>query len=105
MDNLKKTDFQCLICNKILNDPIDLPCNCTIFHKHLKDDSVKNGLIKCGTCNEEFLVKDLKIKVNKIAKLFLDSEQHLGNEEKQLKSEVHILMKKFHQFNEKISST
>jgi hypothetical protein len=62
MDKRKKTDFQCFICNRILNSPIDLPCNCgncTICQKHLKDDSVKNGLIKCETCKKVFLVKDI----------------------------------------------
>ena len=82
MNKLNKADFVCLICNKILNDPIDLPCDCgnsTICKKHLKDNSVKDGSIKCETCKEHFLVKDIKIKVNKFAKLFLDSEHHLSN--------------------------
>ena len=62
MEKLKKTDFACLICNKILNDHIQLPCYCTICHKHLKDGSVKDGQIKCATCKKDFMVKDMEIR-------------------------------------------
>jgi ribosomal protein L37AE/L43A len=83
-----------------LNISLNLKPTCTICHKHLKDGSVKNGLIKCETCKKEFLVKDIKIKENKFAKIVLDSEQHLSNEEKQVKSEIHDLLNKFQELNE-----
>ena len=67
MENRKKTDFQCFICKKILNNPIDLPCNCgncTICQKHLKDDSAKNGSITCESCKKEHLARNIELKVN-----------------------------------------
>ena len=92
MDNRKKTDFQCFICKKILNNPIDLPCNCgncTICQKHLKDDSAKNGSIKCETCKKEYLARNIELKVNIRAKKALDAEQYLSKEEKQAKNEIY----------------
>ena len=106
MNKLNKADFVCLICNNILHDPIDLPCdcgNCTICKKHLKDNSVKDGSIRCETCKEQFLIKDIKIKVNKFAKIVLDSEQHLSNEEIHVKSEINNLLNTLHQLNEEFT--
>ena len=59
MDKFKKTDFLCLICKNILNDPIQVPCYCTICQRHLKDASVNPGLIKCETCIEAILEKKM----------------------------------------------
>ena len=84
----KKAELLCSICNKIVREPIYLPCHCTICHAHLKDDSVKNGLIKCLTCDDEFVVKIGEHKVNKFAKMLLDAEDYLSSEEKELKQQI-----------------
>ena len=68
MSSLKKSDFICRICHKILSDPINLPCHCVICSEHLSDSSVKDGLIKCEPCDDEFIVKDMKIKENTLLK-------------------------------------
>ncbi len=94
MNGVKKSDLECLICNKILNEPIYLPCCCTICHMHLKDDSVKYGLIECGKCSKDFLVAEINITTNKFIKNYLDTEEHLSTEEKELKLQILDLIDK-----------
>ena len=91
----KKSDLACSICHMIIHDPIDFPCHCTICHKHLKDDSVKDGLITCVNCDEEFVVKDLKYKANRYVKTILDSEDYLSDEEKSIKRNLYTLTYQF----------
>jgi DNA-directed RNA polymerase subunit M/transcription elongation factor TFIIS len=85
MRSLNKLDFMCQICKKILTDPIHLPCFCTICNEHLSDKSVKDGLIKCEPCGDDFRVKDIKVKENKILKKVLAAERSFGNQEKEAK--------------------
>ena len=40
--------------------------------------------------------------MNKFAKIVVNHEQHLSDEEKQVKSEILILLNKFHQLNEEL---
>ena len=89
--DFEKSDLLCLICNKILSGPRQLPCLCTICDIHLKDGSVKNGLITCVSCGEEFAVKNIQCKVNKLAKYLLDKEEHLSSKEKEVKSSIEEL--------------
>ena len=98
MGSIKKTDLICLICNKLLLEPIHLPCTCTICHKHLKDNTVKNGFIKCEICQEEFCVKNIEIKVNKLAKIVLDAGDFLSDEDKELKSQFNGLLNRFQNY-------
>ena len=37
------------------------------------------------------MVKDMEINENKLAKIFLEAELHLRNEEKQVKGEINVL--------------
>ena len=95
MLNLKKAELLCNICGNILKDPINLPCFCMICHKHLKDDTVKNGLIKCLPCNDEFLATNIKVKFNRLAKINLEAEDYLSPDEKQTKREINDLLAQF----------
>ena len=95
MVNLSKSKLQCQICGKILNDPVHLPCYCTICQVHLTDSSVKYGLIKCEPCGEKFVVKGMQLKTNKYAQFILDSDGYLSPEEKSVKLEMQKLLKNF----------
>ena len=100
MSDLKKIAFTCGICNKILKDPIHLPCYCTICIEHFSDNSVKDGLIKCETCEDVFVVKGIIIKENKRLKKVLEAEHHLTNQEKEAKKEIHDQIEQFQQLYE-----
>ena len=95
LTSMSKSDLQCHLCSKILKEPVNLPCHCTICHGHLTDGSVKDGIIKCESCNEMFAVKDIELVVNKYAKLILDAEVHLSPEEKAMKREIEKLCNEF----------
>ena len=93
----KKAELLCSICNKIVREPIYLPCHCTICDIHLTDTSVQNGLIPCVTCGDKFVVKSIEYKVNKLAKCILDKEEHLSSEEKIIKSAINSVFAQFTQ--------
>ena len=102
MSNVNKSALQCHLCSKILKDPVNLPCQCTICHNHLKDDSVKDGILTCVECGDKFVVKDMQLKVNKLAKRILDAENHLSPEEKDAKTEMQLLLNEFQQLYDKL---
>ena len=102
MVNFRKSELQCQLCSKILKDPVNLPCQCTICHGHLKDGSVKDGLIKCEPCGDNFVVKDIHLKVNTLAKRILDAEGHLSPQEKNIKSKIQKLLNELQQLNDQI---
>ena len=95
MTNVSKSDLKCQLCSKILKDPVNLPCYCTICHAHLTDGSAKDGVILCESCGETFVVKDMHSKVNKLFKRILDAEGHLSPQEKAVKSEIQYLLNEF----------
>ena len=100
MVNFRKSELQCQLCSKILKDPVNLPCQCTICHGHLKDGSVKDGLIECVPCGEKFVVKGIQLKVSKYAKL--ESEGSLSPVEKAAKSKTQKLHNEFQQLYDKL---
>ena len=89
------------MCNKVLKDPVNLPCQCTICQVHLK--SAKDGLISCEVCEKEFVVKNIECKVNKLAKKALDAEYYLSTEEKELKRDIHDMLLAFQQLRDQLS--
>ena len=102
MINSSKSAIQCQLCNKILKDPVHLPCYCTICHAHLTDGSAKDGRITCVECKDTFVVKDMELKVSKWAKRILDVEGHLTLEEKSAKNEKHQLLNEFQLFYDQL---
>jgi hypothetical protein len=81
-----KTEIICNICKMILNNPISLPCYCVVCDIHLKDNSVKNGWIKCLNVIKVFEIAKNEFKPNKMIKNILKKELHLSDEEKTLKN-------------------
>jgi WD40 repeat protein len=97
MNTLNKSDVTCRICHMVLRDPIQLPCFCTICKEHISDNTVKDGLIKCDPCGDDFRVIDIKVKENTVLKKVLEAEHHLSNQEKEAKKEIHDKINQFHQ--------
>ena len=92
MLNLKKTQLLCNICHNILKDPIQLPCFCMVCHMHLNDDTVKNGIITCLPCGDEFVASNIKVKFNKLAEISIGAEDYLSKDEQQKKHEINDLL-------------
>ena len=102
MVSSSKSELQCQICGNILKDPVHLPCYCTICHAHLTDGSAKDGRITCVECKDTFVIKDMHSKVNRHAKLILETEGHLSPEEKAAKSQIQKLLNEFQQLYDQL---
>jgi hypothetical protein len=89
-----KSQFSCSYCSRIFKDPIQLPCDDSIYHEHLSERNVvKENRIKCKKCNEEFVVKGKQFKSNDdLRKLLERSESYLSEEESSLKK----ITRRFH---------
>ena len=102
-----KAQLTCKQCNQILEDPVYFPCFCTVCHVHLRDATDKNkGMIKCVTCDKEFDINHIEVKINAHAKILLQADEHLHEKEKVLKNDMHTLIDQFEeirtQFNERL---
>jgi hypothetical protein len=75
--------FICSICNDYLNNPVNLPCHCTICKHHLDKD-----VIECKFCNEIFNLPHDGIRENKRIKLIIESNGHLSEDEKNFRQNI-----------------
>ena len=99
-----KLDFQCSCCNKILKNPIHLPCFCdTICAEHLNDSNVlKEKCIKCNKCNQIFPLNECDFKSNEIVQNLLAKEIYLSDNEKKLKKSLETRLKLFYDLAEQL---
>ena len=88
MSLFNKSDLVCKICQRILDDPIHLPCFCTICKAHLQDKSVKNGTLSCESCGDTFDVENLKVRTNTHVKIIVEANEHLTQQEKDVKRDI-----------------
>ena len=101
------TNLVCTICKKILSEPVSLSCNCTVCKCHLDDlcKSLKRGgnsLITCPSCQEEFHVPKQGFKINKLSKVIIDTDEHLMETEKELKTMLGSLLVDFENLVKKL---
>jgi hypothetical protein len=75
--------FICNICNDYLNDPVNLPCHCTVCNDHLTKSE-----IKCQSCNETFVLPHEGIRENKKLKQIIERGGHLTEEERNFKQTI-----------------
>jgi hypothetical protein len=85
-----KSDFECSHCQKILKDPIHLPCNCDcICFEHLEASNVlESNSIKCKACNVKFELNSREFKSNQRLQSLLNKEIYLSDEEKSVKKSL-----------------
>ena len=108
MSNIKlsqKTDFACGYCNKILKEPIQLPCNALICTDHTKN--LEENVFKCKSCNQEHIVPESGfLKAAKLQDL-IDLDAFLTKNEKEHKKSLNSLFEKtcelFDDFNLKFN--
>jgi hypothetical protein len=100
----EKSQVTCSYCSRIVKDPILLPCNDSICREHLNErDVVRENIIKCAKCNEEFQVNGLEFKSNIELMKLLESHSYLSSEEIELKRELEDSIQKFFEFYDKFS--
>ena len=83
-----KSDFTCKTCNKILNEPISVPCTClSICKLHVDNLNVKTKAtsMTCQFCKKKFDIPKDGFPENKMIKSLIEKEIHLSDEEKALK--------------------
>ena len=94
MSLLVKSEIVCNTCKLILRDSVTLPCSSDICGEHLRDGTVKNGVI---TCEKNFDVPRIGFAPNFELANLLASKSHLSNEEKTTKRAIQDLI---HQLEE-----
>ena len=92
MSLLVRSEIVCNICKFILKDPVTLPCSSDICGKHLRDGTVKNGVITCEKCKKNFDVPRKGFAPNFELANLLANEFHLSNEEKTTKQVIQDLI-------------
>jgi WD40 repeat protein len=86
-----KSDFTCKTCNKILWDPISIPCTCNTMCKiHVDNLNVKQKVssITCQFCKKKFDIPKDGFPENKMVKSLIEREIHLSDDEKALKESL-----------------
>ena len=83
-----KSEMICSICKLILKDPVSLPCSSAICDGHLRDDTAKNGTIRCLECDQEFDISQRGFPQHKMASNILVKKLHLSDEEKAIKQAI-----------------
>jgi hypothetical protein len=100
-----KSNWTCSYWNKILKDPILLPCEDNICRQHLiEKDVVKQNAIKCVKCKENFPLKDREFKSIKTLKQLIEEKSYLSEEEMNLKQNLEESIRKFFGFYDEFIS-
>ena len=101
----EKIKFQCIICKKILKEPISLPCLCTSLCKDHVSNMVKkksNLEIQCRDCRQVFIIPN-GFKENKQFKGIIDMGIYLTHEEKVLKAEMKKTLSDINEFVDQLN--
>ena len=84
-----KFKFECFICNKILLEPIKLPCNGRICAEHIQN--LTKSVFECKSCKKEHFmhqhefIRDLELQKQ------IDADRHLTANEKKHQSSINSL--------------
>jgi WD40 repeat protein len=84
-----KSVYTCCHCNKILKNPIRLPCNISICFEHTKSQT--NNVFNCKSCLKEHIIPQIGFVQDVDLKRQIDSDQHLTDSEKEHKHSLNAL--------------
>ena len=89
---MSKKFLECMICLNIMEEPVIIPCQCSMCKIHLETFEKNGDKIRCGACNVwlEFSLKS--IHVNKRFKELIESEDYLTDDKKRLKIEARTIL-------------
>jgi WD40 repeat protein len=100
-----KEKCKCLFCNKILANPVRLPCNILVCEDHTKN--LVNNIFKCKSCLENHKVPSNGFIQDVDLKRKIDSDIHLTTSEREHKFSLNSLFEKmfelFDDFNLKFN--
>ena len=98
MSSISKSELTCNICKLVLStSPVNLPCSSVICGEHLRDGTVKNGMLQCQECDKNFNVPRGGFPSNEKVVDILTSEVHLSDDEKEIKRVIQELVQKLEQ--------
>lgn len=102
-----KTDFLCLICHKIRNEPVLLPCACSsVCIEHVNDAlRLRENAITCQICHQTFEIPSQGFEEHKQMKQLIEKSSFLSLEEKKLKSNIEYLHNECEKVSFKLSQT
>ena len=85
-----KKDLICKICEKILNEPITLPCLCAyICNSHVEDlVRKKKTSIKCQFCEKEWCIPKKGFEKSEVVQNFIKKNGHLNKDEIKIKIDM-----------------
>ena len=81
MNPIQKSDLVCHICKLIVDEPVTLPCGCSVCNSHASGVG-KSRVIKRGTCDLEHPIPDDGFRTDKKLKGHLESQDYLSEAEK-----------------------
>ena len=101
-----KSSLTCSQCSKILENPIELPCEDLICHEHLTEANVlKQKKIECVKCGRIVDVNGNEFtSSSKFVKQLLDEEAYLSEEEIALKKQLNDSTRAFYETNKNFLS-
>ena len=82
-----KSRFICQICNKFLQNPVTLSCECNICHEHLEElfSNENEILFQCKNCKTKTKTKKSDLKENQNLNLELERNIHLDENIRNIK--------------------
>ena len=82
-----KSRFICQICNKFLQNPVTLSCECNICHEHLEElfSNEIEILFQCKNCKTKTKTKKSDLKENQNLNLELEQNIHLDENIRNIK--------------------
>ena len=80
--SISKSSLTCSYSDKILKNPVELPCDDLICKEHLKEkEVVQKNKIKCSTCKRDFAVKDHEFNLNRSIQEIINTKDNLSGVE------------------------
>ena len=80
----------CKLCKTFFRDPVYLPCHCVVCKDHVSDmlTGEDKKSVRCGLCKKTHDVDCSKLPENLQYKKIIEAQEHLTDEEKQIKLKI-----------------
>ncbi len=87
-----KSDVICNICQKVVNNPVFLPCHSVVCGDHMNDNTARNNMLKCEHCQKEFEMPINGFPICSIVNSILQQEFYLNVEGRDMKHSIQDLI-------------
>ena len=99
---LLKSELNCTNCDRVLQDPVMLPCLCVICKGHLPAGSANDSSIECKKCQKCFDIQGTEFPAIKRLANILTKELHLSMEEKTLRKTFQDMIEQLKQLQNEV---